>query len=223
MSIGLLVGVGFTPTPREFEALLASGALDASGRQYVTLELTAKEASNRAYLRSLFQGACAQQNWPQGVSLVDHLEVNEETRDGKKFLIAQPASTESSDKDPIASTRPGRRFSVAGIIVGVLLLLLAIPALVPSGDPTLAPTGLVSGILLLARSFLLPLRFWQGLLTVLGGFFIGGFFGALLLRTSVGLSFEPGSLVLLALGAVLAWAGFRHASRAPQQRSPKTA
>jgi hypothetical protein len=44
--ICLLVGVNFSPSPSEIQALLKSGDL-ISGLQYVTIELTKKEAKDK--------------------------------------------------------------------------------------------------------------------------------------------------------------------------------
>jgi hypothetical protein len=97
MAIGLFVGVDHTPSPAEFEALLANGTLESQGFQYVTLDVTSAEAANRKYLKTLYEGACAQQNWPAGMAWSDQLKVKKASLKGKRFLVVQPPT----EKDPL--------------------------------------------------------------------------------------------------------------------------
>ena len=105
MAIGLLVGVDCEPGPAEFEALLANGTLQAQGFQYVTLDLTSAEADNRKYVKSLYEGACAKQNWPEGIAWSEQLKVKKAKVKGKRFLVVQPPTEDDPLKVPAAAGR----------------------------------------------------------------------------------------------------------------------
>jgi len=87
--IGLLVGVNFSPSPSEFEALLKNGDL-IPGLQYVTIELTRKEARNKKYLTTMYQGAAVKQGWPQGVHT--KLTIKKAKINRKPVVIVYPSS-----------------------------------------------------------------------------------------------------------------------------------
>ena len=87
--VGLLAGIGFSPNPSEFQALLDSGDL-VEGLQYVTIELTRQEAGDEKYLTSMFQGAAVQQNWLQGVHA--KLTIKKAKVNGKPVVIVYPSA-----------------------------------------------------------------------------------------------------------------------------------
>jgi len=87
--VGLLVGVNFSLSPSEFETLLKNGDL-VPGLQYVTIELTRKEARDKKYLTTQFQGAALQQGWPQG--LQHELTIKKAKVNGKAVVIVYPSA-----------------------------------------------------------------------------------------------------------------------------------
>jgi len=91
--VGLLAGINFSPNPSEFQALLDNGDL-VPGLQYVTIELTKKEAKNEKYLTSMFQGAAVKQGWFQGVNA--KLTIKKAKINGKSVVIVYPTGFAST-------------------------------------------------------------------------------------------------------------------------------
>ena len=87
--VGLLVGVDFSPNASEFETLLKNGDL-VQGLQYVTIQLTRKEAGDEKYLTTMFQGAATSQGWPQGV--FSKLTIKKAKVNGKPVVIVYPSA-----------------------------------------------------------------------------------------------------------------------------------
>jgi hypothetical protein len=85
--ICLLVGVNFSPSPSEIQALLKSGDL-ISGLQYVTIELTKKEAKDKKYLTTMFRGAAVKQGWQQGIHA--KLTIKRARVNKKRVVIVYP-------------------------------------------------------------------------------------------------------------------------------------
>lgn len=91
--VGLLAGINFSPSPSEFQALLDKGDL-VPGLQYVTIELTQKEAKNEKYLTFMFQGAAVKQGWFQGVN--SKLTIKKAKINGKSVVIVYPTGFAST-------------------------------------------------------------------------------------------------------------------------------
>ena len=85
--VGLLVGVNFSPSPAEFEELLKGGDL-LPGLQYVTIELTPKEAKDKKYLTTMYRGAAVKQGWQQGVHA--KLTIKRAKVNKKRVVIVYP-------------------------------------------------------------------------------------------------------------------------------------
>ena len=94
---GLLVGVDFLPTPSEFQTLLNKGQL-VPGLEYTTIEVTKKEAVNKKFLTTMFQGAAVKQGLTQDV--FSDLQFKEASVNGKRVVIiySTSASNETCDK-----------------------------------------------------------------------------------------------------------------------------
>jgi hypothetical protein len=93
--VGLLAGIDFSPSPSEFQALLASGDL-VEGLQYVTIELTRQEAGDEKYLTSMFQGAAVKQGWLQGVHA--KLTIKKAKVNGKPVVIVYPSAASPASR-----------------------------------------------------------------------------------------------------------------------------
>lgn len=98
MAVGLVVGIGFDPSPADFEELLDRGLIPQAGFQFSALELSAEEASDREMLRTMYQGACVNQGWHEGVAYADALKTAEVSVSGKPVVIVQPEGFDEADK-----------------------------------------------------------------------------------------------------------------------------
>ncbi|MFN2237138.1 MAG: DUF308 domain-containing protein [Anaerolineales bacterium] len=90
MAVGLLIGVGFDPTPADFEELLTKGALKQRDFQYVTAELSMDEARDREQIKEYYKAACVNQNWPEGIKYSEALKFSDVVVFGKPALIVEP-------------------------------------------------------------------------------------------------------------------------------------
>lgn len=91
MAVGLIVGVGFDPSPTDFQELKDRGLIDRFGFQYVTLELSAEDARDRKQLRSLYQASCVKQGWEDGALLFsDTLTFAEIVVAGNTVIVVRP-------------------------------------------------------------------------------------------------------------------------------------
>jgi TPR repeat protein len=94
MAVGLVIGVGFEPTPAEFQGLLDRGLINATGFEFVTLELSAEEASNREKIRELYEAACIKQGWDAGRLYSPVLTYAEVLVSGKVVIVVRPEGSE---------------------------------------------------------------------------------------------------------------------------------
>lgn len=97
MAVGLVVGVGFDPSPAEFQELLDRGLINATGFDFVTLELSADEASDREGLRGLYEKACVKQGWEAGRLYSPVLTFAEVLVGGKMAIVVRPEGSEEED------------------------------------------------------------------------------------------------------------------------------
>jgi hypothetical protein len=104
--VGLLAGIDFSPSPSEFQALLNTGDL-IPGLKYVTIELSKKEAGDKKYLISMFQGASAKQGWLQGVHA--KTTIKKAKVSGKSVVIVYPSAA-SSTTGKTAKKAPSKKW-----------------------------------------------------------------------------------------------------------------
>jgi hypothetical protein len=100
--IGLFAGVGFLPTSTDFQTLLNDGSL-VPGLTYVTIELTAQDATDQQTLNTLMQGACLTEGWSEGA--LEHFTVKRTSVRGQPVVIVYPASAEVLE--PLTTTSAG--------------------------------------------------------------------------------------------------------------------
>ena len=97
MAVGLVVGVGFDPSPTDFQELIDRGLIDQLGFEYVTLELSAEDAQDRKQLGSLYQAACVKQGWEDGAFLhSESLAFAEVVVAGRTAIVVRPEGSARS-------------------------------------------------------------------------------------------------------------------------------
>jgi hypothetical protein len=100
IAIGLVIGLEFDPDRHVFDELLASGAVQARGFQYVTARLSVEEASDRQYLKNCYMAACLDQNWPEGLEYADSLRFADLVVLGKSVVIVEPPGFDQPEVKP---------------------------------------------------------------------------------------------------------------------------
>ncbi len=112
MAIGLILGQDFEPTEKEFNELMAKGAIKSTGFQYVTAEVTMAEARDREKVKEYYRAACLNQDWKEGLKYAGNLKFSDVVVFGKPVLIVEPQGVEPPEAKPEGLT-PG------GIIAGI--------------------------------------------------------------------------------------------------------
>lgn len=144
MAVGLIVGIGADPTPAEFEELLDRGLIPESGFQFVTLQLSAEEASDRSVLRTYYQGACANQGWLEGMAYTNALTFTDVVVAGRPFVIVRPEVAPDSEPAEDQEGSPERRPSQDPLALSVIRAKLdAAEATTLAGCARLAAVAIV--------------------------------------------------------------------------------
>ncbi len=99
--VGLLVGVGFSPSESEIKTLLENGDL-VSGLDYVAIELTEQEAGDEKYLTTMYQGAAVKKGFLQGIHA--RLTTKKAEINGKTVMIVYPVDTSALGSTDVGET-----------------------------------------------------------------------------------------------------------------------